>query len=165
MADRDRSEHSPLLGTAVNEAAAHNENGSSTASDADIPRAEFLRVVVPGALIVACFGFAAQFLSIGLSELMQGGICQREYTNVTEPYKDPRCNDDVVQSKLATVKGWEQMFSLLPGLSLAVPYGVVADKYGPKLVLCLIWIGDILSQIGESAVCKSKSISLDSSGS
>ncbi len=153
MGDSSRAERSPLLGNGTdNEEAGVDEPRKP--SGADTTRAQFLRVVIPGSLIVACFGFAAQFLSIGLSEMMEGSICQREYGNVTRPYEDPRCKNEAVQTRLATVKGWEQTFSLLPGLLLAVPYGIVADRYGPKLVLCLIWIGDILAQIGESAVCK-----------
>lgn len=153
MGDRNRTESSPLLGDVTDNGAARVDEPNKP-SGADATRAQFLRVVIPGSLIVACFGFAAQFLSIGLSEMMEGSICQREYSNVTSPYTDPRCKNEAVQTRLATVKGWEQTFSLLPGLLLAVPYGMVADRYGPKFVLCLIWIGDILSQIGESAVCK-----------
>ena len=54
------------------------------------------------------------------------------------------CKIENVQSQVALLKGWLEFFSGLPGLFLAVPYGMLADRYGRKGIItaCLaaIWV-------------------------
>ncbi|MCJ1351791.1 MAG: hypothetical protein MMC33_001775 [Icmadophila ericetorum] len=54
------------------------------------------------------------------------------------------CKVESVQSQVAYLKGWYGFFGSLPGLFLAIPYGMLADRYGRKwvLVACIttIWI-------------------------
>ncbi|KAJ6787143.1 hypothetical protein PWT90_10726 [Aphanocladium album] len=39
-----------------------------------------------------------------------------------------------------------------PGLLMAVPFGVLADRRGPQLVLKILWIGDVLYLVAQSVV-------------
>ncbi|MCJ1400764.1 hypothetical protein MMC11_003972 [Xylographa trunciseda] len=45
------------------------------------------------------------------------------------------CKVDPVQVELAFLKGWMSFFNHLPGLFLAIPFGMMADKYGRKWLL------------------------------
>lgn len=62
-----------------------------------------------------------------------GGVVEERY-----------CKIENVQSQIALLKGWFEFFSGLPGLFLAIPYGMLADRYGRKGIItaCLaaIWV-------------------------
>jgi MFS family permease len=61
-----------------------------------------------------------------------------------DPIPEDHCKIPFVQSQLAMLKGWDLTFSCIPGILAAVPYGVMADKYGRKLVLMLGLVGILL---------------------
>ena len=42
---------------------------------------------------------------------------------------------------------------MFPGLALTIPYGIVAQKYGAKLVLALSIFGVVLGLLWTQAVC------------
>ena len=42
------------------------------------------------------------------------------------------CKLPKIQSQVATLAGWKETFDALPGLFLALPIGILADKYGRK---------------------------------
>ncbi|KAL4952822.1 major facilitator superfamily domain-containing protein [Aspergillus filifer] len=58
----------------------------------------------------------------------------------------PICKDADVQSELALINGWKETFDLLPGIILALPYGVMADRWGRKKVLLLSLLGLVLQE-------------------
>ncbi|SCO78811.1 uncharacterized protein FRV6_03024 [Fusarium oxysporum] len=58
---------------------------------------------------------------------------------------DYRCKDSPVQKTLAMVQGWEQAFEMGVPILTQFPYGIVADKYGRRLVLFLAMLGCCLS--------------------
>jgi MFS family permease len=62
----------------------------------------------------------------------------------SDPIPEDHCKIPLVQSQLAMLKGWDLTFSCIPGILVAVPYGVMADKYGRKLVLMLGLLGVLL---------------------
>ena len=45
-------------------------------------------------------------------------------------------------------------FGLLPGIILSIPFGVVADRYGRRIVLFLSMSGMVLSIIWYETICK-----------
>ncbi|MCJ1463419.1 hypothetical protein MMC07_002026 [Pseudocyphellaria aurata] len=47
------------------------------------------------------------------------------------------CKIDEVQGLMVYLNGWDDFFSHLPGLFLAIPFGLAADKYGRKWVMVL----------------------------
>jgi hypothetical protein len=89
-----------------------------------------------------------------LMRIMEDIICRRYYESALNagidlslPIPEKDCKGPVVQSELAMVRGWDATFSCIPGLLLAVPYGVIADKFGRKLVLTLGLLGAVLSVV------------------
>ncbi|PQE09465.1 Major facilitator superfamily domain general substrate transporter protein [Rutstroemia sp. NJR-2017a BVV2] len=67
---------------------------------------------------------------------------------------EENCKNDVIQGKMAMLKGWDQMFSCIPGLIMAVPYGVLADRIGRRTVLFLALIGVTASMGWAMSVCE-----------
>ena len=63
------------------------------------------------------------------------------YIDFSQPIPEDECKIAPVQAKLAMLKGWDLMFSCIPGILLAVPYGTWADSVGRKPVLFLALVG------------------------
>lgn len=153
MAPEQESERRPLLSDAAADPDTAAGHDNDDANDAAPTRSEVLRVAIPGVLIIVSFQFFATLIVVGLSALMEGAVCKKVHPDVTEIYSDPRCGDDDVQAQLAMVIAFEQMFTIIPGFLTLIPYGIVADKFGPKIVLMLVFVGDVLAQGGEAIVC------------
>jgi len=58
-----------------------------------------------------------------------------------------------VQSKLASVMGWSDLFEAMPGIFLAVPYGILADRFGRKWLFVLSLVGVILDSTWVLIIC------------
>jgi MFS family permease len=81
----------------------------------------------------------------------QLGAAQRHPTIITN---DPFCKGPEVQSQLALYKGWLFIVEAMPGAFLAIPYGILADRWGRKPVFLLSLAGIILGYAWYLAVCK-----------
>lgn len=55
------------------------------------------------------------------------------------------CKIDSVQSKVASVLGWQLFFDSIPAIILPVPFGYIADSYGRKWVMVLALLGYAVS--------------------
>ncbi|KAI7338187.1 hypothetical protein KC315_g1885 [Hortaea werneckii] len=93
------------------------------------------------------------FISIApQTQLFENLVCDAYYrssvprTTPTQPKssRDP-CKIPAVQESLAMIFGFQTFFDGVPGLLLAMPYGVAADKIGRKPVLLLSMAGQLLA--------------------
>ncbi|KAF8537766.1 major facilitator superfamily domain-containing protein [Trichophaea hybrida] len=109
--------------------------------------ATFLCAVLIVTLFIAVFLSAAPQL-----RLIESIICSNYYRendrrifnengNIPEQY----CKVDSIQEELAFLNGFQTLFSNIPGVLLAIPYGVLADRYGRKIILVLALLGLTLS--------------------
>lgn len=57
------------------------------------------------------------------------------------------CKIDPVQSKVASVLGWQLFFDSIPAILLPIPYGYIADSRGRKWILVLALSGYTLSWV------------------
>ena len=55
------------------------------------------------------------------------------------------CKIDPVQSKVASVLGWQLFFDAVPAILLPIPYGYLADSRGRKWILVIALIGYTMS--------------------
>jgi hypothetical protein len=55
------------------------------------------------------------------------------------------CKIDPVQSKVASVLGWQLFFESIPAILLPIPYGYIADSHGRKWILVLALTGYTMS--------------------
>ena len=96
------------------------------------------------------------------TRLLESIYCRRFYEandptriepggSVDEQY----CKIDSVQTELALLKGWMDFFDYLPGVFLAVPFGVLADRYGRKWIFVMVLTAAWIEAAWIYAVCKS----------
>ena len=65
------------------------------------------------------------------------------------------CKITPVQDAVAQLNGWQALFDNIPGLLFAIPYGVLADTFGRKVVLVMNIAGSSLATAWVLFVCKS----------
>ncbi|KAI7104980.1 hypothetical protein KC339_g4153 [Hortaea werneckii] len=86
------------------------------------------------------------------TQLFENLICDAYYQSSTpqslptqtKPSRDP-CKVPAVQESLAMIFGFQTFFDGIPGLLLAMPYGVAADKVGRKPALLLSMVGQLFA--------------------
>ncbi|KAK8147944.1 hypothetical protein G3M48_000642 [Beauveria asiatica] len=61
--------------------------------------------------------------------------------------------DNDVQSALAVLFGWHGTAQLVPGLLTAIPYALLADRYGQKPFIILNAFGIALAAAGDRIIC------------
>ena len=99
-------------------------------------------------IIVAVVDVGAYLAEPPLTRLFEENLCLK-YDREQDPsvidgdgsIPEQLCKVDVVQQRLATIFGWQDMFSAIPGILLAVPYGTWADKIGRKWIVTASLVG------------------------
>ena len=66
------------------------------------------------------------------------------------------CKDPAVQDVVARLFGWQTFFDGIPGLLLAMWFGVLADKKGRRQVFLLSVVGSALASAWVLFICKCK---------
>jgi hypothetical protein len=79
------------------------------------------------------------------------GAAQRHPTLLTD---DDICKGPEVQGKLALYRGWLYIAEATPGMLTAIPYGLLADRWGRRPVLTLAITGFFVGYTWYCAVCK-----------
>lgn len=147
-------EQRPLLSSSssaatmvVGEAPEPTEPTASTdAAPGSAPSKERLRLIVSALLILLVANLVAVLVDTAINQLTEGAACRQLHPNVVDWYNDPVCKSLDVQDRLALVMGWEFSSSLIPGLLLAIPYGIFIDKYGPRAMMVLVALGGVITQ-------------------
>ncbi|KAK3349092.1 major facilitator superfamily domain-containing protein [Lasiosphaeria hispida] len=104
------------------------------------------RVIAVSFAMVLLMDFAAFFLDAPQTSILEGNICNRYYEYSPNPVvKD--CRAGPVQAELATVNQMLNTFNQLPGLFVAIPFGIIADRYGRRPVFILTILGALLQDI------------------
>lgn len=102
------------------------------------------RVIVMNFVMVILIDFAAFFLNAPQTSILEGIICSRHYNSHPGEHD---CTTGPVQAELATVYQMLNTFNRLPGLIVAIPFGIIADRYGRRPVLVLAIAGALLQDI------------------
>ncbi|PYH97882.1 MFS general substrate transporter, partial [Aspergillus ellipticus CBS 707.79] len=90
--------------------------------------------------------------------LLESIIC-RQYYKETEPtwseagIPEHLCKTGPVQAALAQLLGWQSFFDNIPGLLLALPYGILADNYGRRKIMTLSFVGQLAGLSWVLIVC------------
>ncbi|KJZ71934.1 hypothetical protein HIM_08690 [Hirsutella minnesotensis 3608] len=148
MASSPVDETSPLLRTGDDE-----DNPRAGHGPEPLTTSRRLSIAVPCLLLMLAAEIGSNLLTVPMSQIAEGIICRRLYPDVgSETWEDARCKNSTVQAELSMLQGWEITFGLIPGLVTAIPYGLLADKYGRKAILCLSITGMILAQITDIVI-------------
>lgn len=96
-----------------------------------------------------------------LTRIFEANLCLKYYREADPSVIPPDgiipeklCKVDVVQQRLASIFGWQDMFDALPGILLAVPYGALADRVGRKPVFIASLAGLLLSFAWGLMICE-----------
>ncbi|PWY76005.1 MFS general substrate transporter [Aspergillus sclerotioniger CBS 115572] len=78
--------------------------------------------------------------------LFESIICQQYYKDSDalpdgSGIPEHMCKAGPVQAALAQLVGWQSFFDNIPSLLLALPYGILADRYGRRLIITLSFMG------------------------
>ncbi|KAF4455609.1 hypothetical protein F53441_2133 [Fusarium austroafricanum] len=133
--DETPTEESPLLSNNV-----PSENGPS--------KALVRRALAMGMLALLMVEVSQFIMNPPTKMITEDIICRQHYPDHTlgvYEKEDHRCKEAAVQKTLAMVQGWSQAFELGVPIITQFPYGIVADKYGRRLVLFLAMLGCCLS--------------------
>lgn len=136
---------------------------STTDHDALLTRQTIaIRVSVICILSVLLVEIGDFMLQAPLARTLEDIICRDYYSSAPlSGFSDaPRlsipeshCKNDVIQGKLAMLRGWDGTLACIPGLILSVPFGILADKIGRKTVLFMSLIGLSLGLIWVQVIC------------
>lgn len=149
MVPQDTSEQTPLL------------HQPPTSPDLEVPKRSTRRkvhVLAVVIIIVALFNIGSAVFQIPLNSLLEEHICKRIYAD--RPYDPDFCKGDAAVSSMQTfIDGWSGTFGLLPAVIFAIPYGLLADKWGRHRIILLTTIGLFLYVLHCVAVRKSSACS------
>lgn len=152
-------ETSPLLAGTGTSASSPDQSPTATPASPNHPK--FLRVVVICIICVFFVEVGDYMMRAPLTRMLEDIICRAYYKamvpsaiDLTLPIPEDNCKIPPVQSELAMLKGWDVTFSCIPGILLAVPYGVMGDKYGRKFVLLLALLGAVLGVAWGIVICE-----------
>lgn len=141
------SEQTPLL-----ESTPDTQN-TSRSNNQDRPALIQLGTLSVCISLLVLIEFGAYLATIPLNQVLEENICRQMHLGATLAPNDPRCKDKSVQSELSMIRGWQSTFDFIPGLLVAVPYGMLADKVGRGIVLTLASLGLTLSSGFYILVC------------
>ncbi|OAA80750.1 Major facilitator superfamily transporter [Akanthomyces lecanii RCEF 1005] len=123
-----------------------HDGGSAVGSDANQSTASRRGLIVSSLLILLSCNLYSIIVDTAGNQLVEGAACKQLHPEVTDRYRDPICKSLDVQDRLALITGWEFSWALVPGLLLAIPYGVFMDRYGPRAMLILVALGGLITQ-------------------
>ncbi|KAM0263939.1 hypothetical protein ACHAQJ_000974 [Trichoderma viride] len=121
---------------------------------ADIaPSKEFRRLVLGMCVLFLFIVEVSQYIiNPPMEQIMEDVICRRHHSDHALATHDGRCKETDVQKTLAMVRSWGMSGDMLFPLFVQISYGVVADKYGRRLVMFLSLFGCFLQQVWTTIV-------------
>jgi MFS family permease len=132
----------------------------------DTPRrqkatANRLLVIILCIILSIVLGTANTAVDTALLQVQEDILCDKLHqlnTPRDDGLGDPNdasrhCEDREVQAQLSIIRSWAIIFDLVPGLVMAIPFGLVADKQGRTLVLGLSILGTAASTAFQILVC------------
>jgi hypothetical protein len=91
------------------------------------------------------------------TQVFEDIVCRQYYkVDDTGPIGQPSeemCKDPAVQDVVAQLFGWQKFFDGIPGLILAMWFGVLADKQGRGRVLFLSLVGQAMGACWVLFIC------------
>ncbi|PWY87875.1 MFS general substrate transporter [Aspergillus sclerotioniger CBS 115572] len=113
-----------------------------------------IRALVICAAFIFIVDFASELQFAPTNQLLELSVCRSYYRSLDPSNIAPdgtilgkTCKIDVIQREVAMLRGWLGLAQALPGLLLAIPYGLLAQRYGRKLVAALGLSGEILASL------------------
>ncbi|CAI0650439.1 unnamed protein product [Colletotrichum noveboracense] len=131
--------------------------GPSTESTAGHGDSIYWRPIIVVAMMLFIDGLGNCMSLAPQTRLFEDFVC-RQYNKVggSVPGSGPSeemCKDPAVQDVVAELFGWQTFFDGIPGLILAMWFGVLADKQGRRRVFFLSVVGQVLGACWVLFIC------------
>ncbi|KAI8238806.1 MFS efflux pump atnC [Colletotrichum sp. SAR 10_98] len=124
------------------------KSGPSTESTAGHGDSIYWRPIVVVAVMLFIDGLGNCMSLAPQTRLFEDIVCRQHYkVDDNIPGSGPSeemCKDPAVQDVVAELFGWQTFFDGIPGLILAMWFGVLADKQGRRRVFFLSVVGQVL---------------------
>lgn len=135
-----------------------NHTVSEPAATQDRPSA--FRTILSAAAVLLILNIGSHITFAPQTAILQDIVCAKYYAdNAVLPFPPPsqgdRCKIEPVQSEVAHINAWKDVFEALPGIILTVPYGTLADRIGRKKILLLATLGCLMNDVWIRIVCGS----------
>ena len=125
------------------------------------------RVTLLIALLIVAVDLPSVLAGTSMVRILESIYCH-QYYQTADPSKigqdgkipEQLCKVEDVQKQLSTLRGWMSFWSHLPGLFLAVPYGMLADKYGRKWLFVMNIVAMQARSVWSYVVCESWSFAI-----
>lgn len=157
------SETSPLLGaTATPNPKRPSVERSHSLLDVHIPKTHSPKVVVYMLAVMVFFIMIGNYLiMVPQVRILEDIICRHYYDGLDgkrhiglyDGVPEDSCKGNEVQEELSLITGISSFLNCIPGILLAIPYGIVADRWGRRFVFCLGVAGLLLGQIWNGFIC------------
>ncbi|KAK0663415.1 major facilitator superfamily domain-containing protein [Cercophora samala] len=112
--------------------------------------------IIRAASVVICLDIGRYLSLAPQTAMLESIVCRQYYApNHSHALPEPgseRCKIEPIQSEVAFINGWMDVFDTLPALLVAIPYGALADRIGRKKVQILAITGICLSAIWERLI-------------
>ncbi|KAH0437126.1 major facilitator superfamily transporter [Colletotrichum camelliae] len=102
--------------------------------------------------VILLFASSAGLWTIPATRQVEDIVC-RQYYGVLKPINENRCKEDSIQSKVAMVFAIYGSLQAAIAAVAALPWGIVADRVGRRMVFRLAVLGAMLDQLWFLAVC------------
>ena len=114
----------------------------------DQPTTVYWRPTILCILLFLVMGIGSFISAAPQLRLFESIICQQYYRDLDalpdgSGIPEQMCKAGPVQAALAELVGWQSFFDNIPGLLLALPYGILADRYGRRLVMTMSFVGQL----------------------
>lgn len=129
--------------------AAQSYDAAQAQEQSRFERARRQRILVLLSLSIVAVDFGNGLSYAPQLSILEQIICQHLHMHPaallasTDP---PICKAPDVQGELAIVNGWKDTFDQVPGILLALPYGLAADRIGRKPIILLALAGLLLEE-------------------
>ncbi|OTA06959.1 hypothetical protein A9Z42_0077860 [Trichoderma parareesei] len=114
------------------------------------PAKSFRRFVLGMCVLFLFIIEASQYiLTPAMEQIMEDIICRHyhpDHVLAVPGTHDNRCKETDVQKRLAMVRSWSMSLEMMFPIFVQISFGVVADKYGRRLVIFLALFGASLQQ-------------------
>ncbi|KAF4869877.1 MFS efflux pump atnC [Colletotrichum siamense] len=131
--------------------------GPSTESTAGHEDSIYWRPIVVVAMMLFIDGLGNCMSLAPQTRLFEDIVCRQHYkVDDNIPGSGPSeemCKDPAVQDVVAELFGWQTFFDGIPGLILAMWFGVLADKQGRRRVFFLSVVGQVLGASWVLFIC------------
>ena len=111
------------------------------------------REVYVCALVEFLITFGTAITAVPTTRLIEGAICQRYYSTEI-PLAEHLCKIEGVQRNLAYILGGYSSLASLPGLFLAIPFGILSEYIDRRFILLVNSLSSVLENIFLVAICK-----------